>query len=296
MKYQYLPNTAALEADIIIQRVSFGESVSGEKGTQDAPNAILKATEQIEYYDEDLAWSPMKYMSVCVSDEVREYEKISEHTASLKGEKKQLFISLGGDHSITPQITRALLKKEATILFLDAHADLRASYLGNKFSHATPAYHLLEAGHNLIMVGIRSLFEEEALRVKNDVKIDFFSDRELQTEARKTELLETLRSLEGEVYMSIDMDVFNPAYVPSVGTPQAGGIDYYFATDILKALFLDSKAEIKGLDMVELIPESSTVSQAFSAKLLQKIISYWGKSQGFDKGTINGAQMQVEYE
>ena len=121
-------------------------------------------------------------------------------------------------------------------------------------------------------------------------------DRALRSEKVRKELLQTVSELEGDVYLSIDMDVFDPACVPGVGTPQAGGIDYYFATDILKALFLDSNAVIKGVDMVELIPEDSKVSQLFAAKLLQKIISYWGRSQGVQNREQTGGQMQVKYE
>jgi len=296
MEYQELANVPLEEADVVIQRVAFGESVSGGEGTELAPDAILEISEQIEYYDEDIDWSPMKYMSVCVSDSVSEYDKIKSHTESLIRSKNQLIISLGGDHSITPKITEALLQKPTTILFLDAHADLRESYMGNEFSHATPSHHLLKAGHKMIMVGIRSLFETEAIRVKTDANIDYFSDRSLRKESVREKLFETIRALDGDVYLSIDMDVFNPAIVPGVGTPQPGGIDYYFVTDILEALFLDSKAKIKGVDMVELVPEPSTVSQTFAANLLQKVISYWGKSQGFDKREATGSQTKVAYE
>ena len=146
------------------------------------------------------------------------------------------------------------------------------------------------------MIGIRSLFETEAIRMREDKNISYFSDRMLQKRSAKKALLKQIKALKGDVYLSIDMDAFNPAFVPSVGTPQPGGIDYYFATDILHALFLASNAKIKGVDIVELIPEASTVSQTFAAKLLQKIISYWGKHQGVDKRELCGAQMQMEYE
>lgn len=296
MNYQFLPNADMKDADIVINRVCWGESVSAKRGTADAPDAILKASEQIEYYDEDLEYSPMKYMQVRVGESIREFSKIKTSFSGLNLHKKQLLISLGGDHSITPQLTLALLEKPSTILFLDAHADLRRSYLGDENSHATPAFHLLKQGHKLLMVGVRSLFESEALRIKEDKNITCFMDRTLQKETVKKELLQTIADLKGDVYLSIDMDVFNPAYVPSVGTPQAGGIDYYFATAILKALFLDSKANIKGVDMVELIGEESNVSQLFAAKLLQKIISYWGKSHDVQEREKTGGQMQVKYE
>jgi len=296
MNYQFLPNASLQDADIVINRVRWGESVSAKRGTADAPDAILKASEQIEYYDEDLEWSPMKHMQVHVGKSVCAFELIKTSLDGLDKKKNQLVVSLGGDHSITPQLTLALLKKPATIVFLDAHADLRRSYLGDVNSHATPVFQLLKQGHKVLMIGVRSLFETEALRIKEDKNITCFMDRSLRSAEVKQELLKTISALEGDVYLSIDMDVFNPAFVPSVGTPQAGGIDYYFATDILEALFLDSKANVKGVDMVELIAEESNVSQLFAAKLLQKIISYWGKSQGFEKKEKTGAQMKVKYE
>jgi len=296
MKYQYLPNSPSSEADIIIQRVCFGESVSAKGGTESAPDAILEASNTLEYYDEDLEWSPMKFLNISVEKSIFTYEEISSKTEALHVGERQLLISLGGDHSITPQITQGLLEEPTTILFLDAHADLRESYMGNVWSHATPAHHLLEQGHKLIMVGVRSLFEKEADRVKHDANISFYGDRALQQESTKEKLFEELRALEGRLYLSIDMDVFNPAFVPSVGTPQPGGIDYYFATEILHVLFFDSEATVVGVDMVELIPEANSVSQTFGAKLLQKIISYWGKSQAFDKSLEKGAQTRVEYE
>jgi len=296
MNYQLLPNAKSKTADILILPFAYEDTVSSKVGTKDAPKGILEATAQIEYYEEDLEWSPMKYMSICVLDEISKYKEVLPLFETLELTTNNLFITLGGEHSITPMLTQKLLTQNATIVFLDAHADLRSSYKGEAFSHATPAHHLLKQGHKLIMAGVRSLFEAEALRVKEDENITFFSDKMLQKREIKEQFLQTLRDLEGDVYLSIDMDVFNPAFVPSVGTPQPGGMDWYDATDILEALFLNKNISLKGVDMVELIPEESEVSQTFAAKLLQKIISYWGKSKGFDKHQMQGSQMQVEYE
>ncbi|MEA2072407.1 MAG: agmatinase [Campylobacterota bacterium] len=296
MIYQLLPNVKTDDADIIILPFSYEDTVSAKVGTKDAPRGILEATAQIEYYDEDLAWSPMKHIRVSVADEISKYKEVARTIREFELTTNKLLITLGGEHSITPMISEQVLDSNATIVFLDAHADLRSSYLGEKYSHATPAYHLLEQGHKLVMAGIRSMFEVEAKRIKEDKNITFFSDRSLQKQEIKEQFLQTLRNLEGDIYLSIDMDVFNPAFVPSVGTPQPGGMDWYDATDILEALFTNSKINVKGVDIVELIPEESTVSQTFAAKLLQKIISYWGVSKGFDKREESGSQMQVEYE
>ena len=110
MRYQELPNVSLKEADIIIQRVAFGASVSGQSGTQNAPDAILEISEQIEYYDEDMDYSPMQYMQVHVTKKIKKYKKIAPKTAALKVKKDQLLISLGGDHSITPQIPKQYSK------------------------------------------------------------------------------------------------------------------------------------------------------------------------------------------
>jgi agmatinase len=275
---------------------AYEATVSSKVGTKGAPEGILKASAQIEYYEEDLEWSPMKYMNVCVTPKIDSYKEVALTLKSCELNDDKLLITLGGEHSITPMITEQVLDTKATIVFLDAHADLRVSYKGEKYSHATPAHHLLEQGHKIVMAGVRSMFEIEAIRVKEDENILFFSDRALQKGEVKEEFLAALASLQGDVYLSIDMDVFNPAFVPSVGTPQPGGMDWYNATDILKTLFSNQNIQLKGVDMVELIPEKSTVSQNFGAKLLQKIISAWGKSKGFDKQQMNGSQTKVLYE
>ncbi len=297
MQYQSLPNTTLEDADVIILPIPYEKTVSGKVGTAGGPEAILGIGDDLEFYEEDAKWSPTKYMKLRVEKPVLEYNSITNviDMLNVKSSKK-LLISLGGEHSITPQITASVLDKNATILFLDAHADMRESYQGSIYSHATPTHHLLDQGHKIILVGVRSIFESEAKRIEEDENITFFSDRILQKSKAQEELLEHIKNLEGDVYLSIDMDAFNPACVAGVGTPQPGGIDWFLALDILETLFANKNIEIKGADIVELIPEASNVSQVFAAKLLQKIISFWGKSQSFDKSEMNGSQMQVEYE
>lgn len=296
MKYQSLPNASLESADIIILPIPHEQTVSGKGGTSGAPEAILEIGDDLEFYEEDAKWSPTKYMKVRVENSLTEYKQIANAITALNIKENQFLISLGGEHSITPQITASVLDKKSTILFLDAHADMRESYQGSAFSHATPTHHLLDQGHKIVLVGVRSIFENEAIRIEEDKNITFFSDRVLQKAKAQEELLSHISNLEGDVYLSIDMDAFNPACVPSVGTPQPGGIDWFLALDILETLFANVSITIKGADIVELIPEASNVSQVFAAKLLQKIISFWGKSKGFDKKEMNGSQMEIEYE
>lgn len=296
MNYQFLPNAELQDADIVLLPIPYEGTVSEKTGTKDAPMAIIEATDQLEFYEEDEKWCPMQYMHVRTEEGVSQFGEISEKVANLDIRDNQLLVSLGGEHSITPMITSELLDESATIVFLDAHADLREFYQGNPYSHATPSHHLLEQGHKMVMAGIRSIYEKEAIRIQEDENISFFGDRELQKQSVKDKLISHIGLLSGDVYLSIDMDAFSPALVPGVGTPQPGGLDWYFGLDILEAVFFNKNIMIKGVDIVELIPEESNVSQVFAAKLLQKIISFWGKSQGFDKREMHGVQTQVEYD
>lgn len=296
MHYQELPNTTPALADIIILPFSYEKTVCSRGGTKDGPRGILEISDQLEYYEEDLEWSPMKHMTISVLDGISKYKEVADVFSNLELSDEKLFITLGGEHSITPMITKQILAPKTTVVFLDAHADLRTSYLGEKYSHATPAHHLLAQGHKLVMAGIRSIYEDEAIRIKKGKNITFFADKDLRKKEIKEQFLSSLRNLSGDVYLSIDMDVFDPACVPGVGTPQPGGMNWYDAMDIFEALFFNKNISIKGVDIVELIPESSDVSQTFAAKLLQKIISFWGKRQGFDTKEMSGAQMQVEYD
>jgi len=303
MNYQLLPNCEKSEADIIVLPISYEDSVSAKVGTKDAPKAVLEASVQLEYYEEDLQWSPMKYIKLHVEKEIvkNKTQSVEEFISYLKktinsASSSSLLISLGGEHSITPMICSERLKNKATVIFLDAHADLRESYQGSKYSHATPAFQLLEQGHKLVMVGIRSIFEKEAQIIKENENISFFSDRALQKQSKKDELLKLISNLEGEVYLSVDMDAFSPSFVPSVGTPQPGGLDWYIALDILEALFFNEKVKVGGVDFVEMIPDDLNISQIFTAKLMQKVISYWGKSQKYDLKPMSGSQSQMEYE
>jgi len=303
VKYQFLPNAPLYQCDIVIIPVSYEENMSVQRGTAHAPKAILKASEQIEYYDELYRWSPMQYMKMSVLGSVKYHKKrekfetcLSRKIEKIPQREKKLLIALGGDHSITPILTRTCMQEKGTIIFMDAHADLRKTYCGSAYNHACPGTHLLAQGHKVLMVGIRSLFEQEADEIEKNREITLFSDVQLQRKKKQKKLLKTISSLKGEVYLSIDMDVFNPSYVPSVATPQPGGIDWYFMMRIVKKLFLNKEVHITGVDMVELIPEDSNVSQVFAAKLLQKIISVWGKSQQFHTGAKSGSQMSVDYE
>ena len=298
-----MPNAPIDEADVLVLPIPLERTVSFKPGTSDAPRAILETTEQLEFYEEDAGWSPFKHMKICVLPDFEDdrsqsdadvHTRLTQQTASLPADN--LFIGIGGEHSLTPSLVAARMPEPGTVLFLDAHGDMRTSYEGSKYNHACPVTRLLQQGHKILMAGIRSVYESEVKLVEKEPRITLFLDWDLRGKGQWESFLQKVSSLEGPVYLSIDMDVFNPAVVPGVGTPQPGGFFWYQMIEVLEALFSRKQIDLRGVDVVELVPESSRVSEMTAAKLLQKIISFWGSANGFDQKPQNGSQMQVEYE
>lgn len=298
-----MPNSPVDEANVLILPIPLERTVSFKPGTADAPKAIIETTDQLEFYEEDAGWSPFKHMKLCVLPEFADdrseeaavvHARLTELAASFPADN--LFIGLGGEHSLTPSLVEARMPEPGTVLFLDAHADLRTSYEGSKFSHACPVSRLLGQGHKIIMAGIRSIYESEVTVIEKEPGITLFLDWDLQGKGQWESFLQKVNSLEGPVYLSIDMDVFNPAVVPGVGTPQPGGFFWYQMIEILESLFSRKKIDLRGVDLVELVPEASRVSEMTAAKLLLKIISFWGCAKGINHQPQTGSQMLIDYE
>jgi len=301
--FQFLPNAPVDEAELLILPVPWESTVCYKPGTAQAPEAIIKAADQLEYYEEDAAWAPMKYMKVCVLEALKPKNSDNEAAFHANLEKvaaelpfDNLLIALGGEHSITPALIQGRMPEPGCVIHLDAHADLRKSFDGSEYSHACPAYRILTQGYSMVMAGIRSLFEIEAERIAKDNKITVFMDRALRQQNNWANFIQYLTDLKGKVWLTIDMDVFNPALVPGVGTPQPGGFDWYQMVEVLDAVFFNPNIDLRGMDIVELVPEPSHVSEMVAAKLMQKAMSFWGKSRGFDQKAMNGSQTQVDYD
>lgn len=298
-----LPNALANDADILILPVPLERTVSWKPGTSSAPKAIMEASEHLEFYEEDVGWSPFKHMKLSVLTEYADdptlsdaeyHSGLSKHVASLP--RNNLFVGLGGEHSLTPSLVEARMQEPGTVVFLDAHADMRTSYKGSAYNHACPVTRLLDQGHQIVMAGIRSIFESEVKKIETEPRISLFLDWDLRGKGQWESFMEKINSLEGPVYLSIDMDVFNPAVVPGVGTPQPGGFFWYQMIELLESLFSTKEIDLRGVDIVELVPEPSRVSEMTAAKLLFKIMSFWGFANGFNKKPEQGSQTLVEYE
>ena len=157
-------------------------------------------------------------------------------------------IIIGGEHSATIGAVNALCSKynRLTVIHLDAHRDLAFDFIGEKYSHATVMRRVHEAGANLVQIGIRSSSEDEEEFVKSTYNIQTFKNRDVQKHMDAIEYY--LTNIDGPIYISVDMDVFNPAIAPNVGNPTPGGLFVHDIETILETL---CRKNVVGLDVVE---------------------------------------------
>jgi agmatinase len=236
-------------------------------GTKAGPAAIIKALPYVENFDEELERVMVPAGSLEIGRAVT-VTSLGSRVAELLNDDK-LPIILGGEHSLTPAAVKAVAQKykRLSVLQLDAHADLRDSYQGKKDSHACAMRRVLEICP-AVQVGIRSLSIEEwewAKQTGQSGKIHF---------AHKLELVEKInRQLSKDVYLTIDVDVFDPSVIPATGTPEPGGLFWYEVLDILKSVC--ATKNIVGFDVVELSPRKGDISSDFTiAKLVYKILGF----------------------
>ncbi len=154
-----------------------------------------------------------------------------------------------------------------SILHLDAHADMRDSYEGNKYSHACVMARAREITKNVISVGTRSMDSSELKNVnKNNI---FYASDVRQT---KDWFKKVVKKLSKNVYVTIDLDVFDPSMIPSTGTPEPGGLDWYDVVDLIKSV--SGNRNIVGCDIVELCPSKNVAPDFLAAKLIYKLLSF----------------------
>ncbi|MDO8603289.1 MAG: agmatinase [Candidatus Omnitrophota bacterium] len=262
---------------IVILPVSYDLTASYRPGASSGPGAIIDASRYMETYDDETRKEIYK-QGIYTAEEIRSMDP-EPHGIIKKVEKKvcailkagKFPVVLGGEHSITLGPVRALKKKfkDFSVLQLDAHRDLRDSFQGSKYSHACIAKRILELT-SLTQVGIRSLSQGEAAKEHKNLKTFFMKDM-IKNEDWIEDAICSLDS--DKVYVTIDMDVFDPSIMPSVGTPEPGGMGWYETLALLRRISQEKK--VIGFDVVELSPIAGNVSPDFlAAKLIYKFLSY----------------------
>ena len=262
--------------------VPFGleKTVSYGGGTKNGPREIIKASHQVELYDEELNCEPYKKIGIKtlkpfkIDKNIRAALRKISNINSLLLKKKLFPLTLGGEHSITPGCIEPFTKnfKNLCILHFDAHADLRQSYNGEKFSHASAIRRCLDHKNvSIISFGIRNISGSEVKYLnknKSRIKIFWAKDK------NKWNLQSFKKHIKNKnVYLTFDVDGFDSSIMPATGTPEPGGLFWDETLNILKIAAKNSN--IVGGDINELSPIKGFNSYNFLvAKLAYKILSY----------------------
>ena len=262
--------------------IPFGleKTVSYGVGTSKGPAEIIKASHQVELFDEDLNKEPHKSIGIKtlkpfpikknIIDALKQIENINKRLL----DKKIFPLILGGEHSLTPGAIRPFVKKfgKLCLLHFDAHADLRNSYNGNKFSHASVIRRCLDNPNvSVVSFGIRNISSGEiSFLKKNEKRIKiFWAKDKLKWSLRQ--LKKIIRNK--KIYLTFDVDGLDSSLMPATGTPEPGGLFWDETIKIIK--IAAQSADIIGADINELSPIKGFDSYNFlAAKLAYKIITY----------------------
>jgi agmatinase len=257
--------------------VPYEKTTTYVKGTVKGPQAILDASRNMELYDEELDKDISK-VGICTLDELKIEEKpelmvniVHEDVKKIINDEKFLIV-IGGEHSITVGCVRAFAENydDFSVLQLDAHTDLREEYDGTKFSHACAMRRTKELCKNIVPIGIRSLCDEETDFIKNN-KMKIFFAKDIYD--NDDWFNDAVSKLSKNVYITLDLDVFDPSIMPSTGTPEPGGLWYYQVLKFLRKVF--EERNVVGFDVVELCPNENNKSPDFTAaKIIYKMIGY----------------------
>ena len=269
------------KSKVVVMQVPYDKTATYIKGAVNGPGAIIDASKKMELFDEELNQETYKIGihtmdPLPVQDLPSEamIEKVYGSTMELLKANKFPVI-LGGEHSLSIGSVKAFKEvyPDLSVLHLDAHYDMRDEYFGSRFNHGCVARRISEICP-IVQTGTRSLSKEEK---------DFLATQAGGTSVKTVNVYDILEmplwkdvishGLSEHVYVSIDLDVFDPSLMPAVGTPEPGGIGWYETLDLLREVSKDKK--IVGFDVVELCPIKGQVSSDFlAAKLVYRLLGY----------------------
>ncbi len=269
-------------AAVAVLPVPYDGTVSYRAGARDGPRAIIEASRYLELYEPDIDDEPSRWgiatlpaLEPDVSGPEANVARVEQAVGALADVGK-LPVMLGGEHTLTIGAVRALARRypNLSVLQLDAHADMRDTYQGSRYSHACTMRRVREAidGGGVVQAGVRSVSREE---------IDYIRGAGIQgvnlyapgayTDSRAVD--ELLAGLGDTVYVTIDLDALDPSVMPAVGTPEPGGLSWQEAIDIAQAVARRSR--IVGFDVMELAPSEGPAHAAFTAaRLAYKVMGY----------------------
>ena len=265
------------EARVVILPIPFDRTTSYVPGTRTGPHEILVASSHMELWDEEtqtdvhsigiFTLPEIEFPMATMEEVVAEIRRVAGELVS----RGKFPIFLGGEHSITPPLVAAVAEKHRnlSVLQIDAHADLRRDYMGTPHSHACAMRRTLDFAKTT-QVGIRSLSTEEAADIPS-LNTTIFYDWNMRQDPHWMDRV--VDSLSENVYITIDVDGFDPAIMPATGTPEPGGLSWYEGLTLLRKVF--EKRNVVAWDIVELSPMGGNVAPNFlCAKLIYKMLAY----------------------
>jgi len=275
-----IDNKSNIKENVVVIPFGLEKTVSYRSGTRKGPTEIIKASHQVELFDEDLNKEPYKHIGIKtlkpfpikknIIDALKQIENINK----ILLDKKKFPLILGGEHSLTPGAIRPFIKKfgKICLLHFDAHADLRNSYNNNKFSHASAIRRCLDDRNvSVISFGIRNISSTEiSFFRKNKKRIKIFWAKD-KLNWNLDQFKKIIRNK--KVYLTFDVDGLDSSLMPATGTPEPGGLFWNETINMIKIAAKSSK--IVGADINELSPIKGFNSYNFLvAKLAYKILSY----------------------
>ena len=275
-----IDNKFNIKEKVVIVPFGLEKTVSYGGGTKNGPKEIIKASHQVELYDEELSCEPYKKIGIKtlkpfkIDKNIKKaLNKMSEINKEII-DKKLFPMTFGGEHSITAGCVAPFAKKfkDICLLHFDAHADLRESYNGEKFSHASAIRRCLDYPNvSVISFGIRNISETEIpFLKKNSSKIDLFWAKD-KSQWNLNKFKKMIKNK--NVYLTFDVDGLDTSIMPATGTPEPGGLLWDETLDIIRIAAKNSK--IVGADINELSPIKGFNSYNFLvAKLAYKILTY----------------------
>ena len=276
---------SALEAaGAVLLPVPYESTISWGGGTRAGPRAILEASRYLELYDQELDADPsrvgihtlpaLELTRAGAGPAMHELGEAYRRVLDAVGER--FLVMLGGEHSISSPAIRAWGERCAaggerlTVLQMDAHADLRPEYEGSADSHASAMARVLDVA-DVVAVGVRALSPQEVEVARGSAGVSLVWADEMQ--AGDGWMERALDALGSPVYLTFDVDYFDPSLVPSTGTPEPGGGDWYGTLRFLRRVF--ERRRVVAMDVVELAPVAGLHAADFLvAKLVYKLLGY----------------------
>lgn len=273
-----LPTQVDFEhARVVVLPVPLDRTTSYVAGTRNGPHEILVASSHMELWDEEMECD-VSTIGICTLPEMEfPQASLDDVTGEIRRVASEIInrdkfpVFLGGEHSITGPIVAAMAQRFSglSVLQIDAHADLRDTYMGTPHSHACAMRRALEYAR-ATQVGIRSMSPEEAAAAPT-LPTEIFYDFNMRGDEQWIERV--VDSLGETVYITIDVDGLEPAIMPATGTPEPGGLSWYEALALLRRVI--ETRNVVGCDVVELAPLPGMVAPNFlCAKLVYKILGY----------------------